>query len=78
MKLHDDMGLVTEEGSHALQWTRRGVLWWLPDAVLSLIVRTWNPIACRVWGHRVIGPFADDDGEVVCPRMCYNCSKEFP
>ena len=72
MKSFEDMGLAVWGHSLVYGW-KHGRLRWAPMWVKRLIVAIWNPIACRVWGHDVFGPFEKGDKAV-----CVNCCKKFP
>ena len=83
-----DMGL-TRRGHHLLWGYKHGFgRGWLPYIVKRAIVHAWNPLACRVWGHKWFPAFEtaaeeiihDDTVEYrgVTTEVCSACSKERP
>lgn len=63
------MGLVLDPDSWALEFgLRYGRLSWWPPYAQELLVKLWNPIACRLRGHRT---FQLEDR----PVTCMNCDK---
>lgn len=55
-----------------LGWsTSRGLPRWIPMKIHELIILTWNPIVCRIKGHRIVGEMQG----TLCSH-CMHCMKE--
>ena len=68
-----DTGLVWSKIDHGFTWGwRHDHLLWAPYWLRKAIVHTVNRMMCKIYGHRVIGPF-EDDGRVVVEKCCYMC-----
>ena len=48
-------GLTVHNGKFLYGWKHGFGYRWLPDRIQRLIVNTWNPIGCRLYGHSWFG-----------------------
>lgn len=65
------MGLGLGKKRHHLWWVWRGG-WgrtWCPQWFLHAVVKVWNPVACKIWGHDWYPVFdgvrIDDEGRLL-------------
>jgi len=68
----DSLGL-TCDGPY-LAYTAYGVGWFLPTWVQHGVVRVWNRLACRWYGHEYLG-VATFEGDVIEDWACYHCNR---
>lgn len=68
------MGLVFHGKKLAWSW-KHGTFLWLPHFVKRIIVRAWNLVACRLFGHDLLDIPASDGWERIGPK-CSDCCKE--
>ena len=71
-----EMGLSWSSRDNGFFWGwGHGSLMWAPYWFKKAIVHTVNPLMCKIYGHKIIGPI-EDDGSIVVEKCCYMCSSK--